>query len=152
MGILDLLSLLHGLGSFRHIVLPVLAADIASCRSIRLIGNTDGIGTKIGDHTHSAASLNVNALIKLLRQTHGLLGGKIQGLGSLLLQGTGGKRQGSILNSFPLLYLGDLELLIFQILKDGIHLCLVMDIHLLVCSVEFGFQRLLLPVYQKFSG
>ena len=151
MSILDLLSLLHCLGSFWHIFFSILAADVASCCRICLVRNTYRISTKVCDHTYSTVALDVNTLIKLLCQTHSLLGGKIQCFGCLLLQGTGSKRKRSILDSLAFFHLRDLKFFVLKNLKNLIHLSFIVNIHLLVCSVEFSLQRLFLAIHKEFT-
>ena len=93
-GILDL-HLTLGLLLHRscHIIVSVLLRNIAPCLSVRLIRNTGGIGTQVGDETHGAVPFDIDTLIQRLGDPHGLRGREGQQLRRLLLQGTGGKGQ-----------------------------------------------------------
>lgn len=85
MRVLDLDAALLGNGLCRYEFFPVILCDIRSRIRIRLIRNTDGIRTQVGDQTDRSLSLDVNALIELLGNTHRLGDREIQCLGCLLL-------------------------------------------------------------------
>ena len=75
---------------------------------------------------------DIYALIKLLGDTHGLLGGKVQYLGSLLLQGTGGKRNRRFLAAFSVLYIFHYIILALQSSQDLIQLFFFMNGNLFI--------------------
>ena len=92
-------------------------------------------------------ALHLNALVQLLGQAHSLLGGEIEGLGGLLLHGTGGKGNGSFLDPLALFHLVHHIGAALQIRQDPIQFLLAADARLAVLSVVaaviFGGQRLL---------
>ena len=128
-----------------------MLSDILAGRLIRLFRHPGGIGTQVGDQTYGAFSFNFHAFIELLRQTHGFLGGKIQGFGGFLLQGAGGKgnrRRLGPLSPFHLVHHIRFSLQFFQ---NPVQVLLFADADLsLLISVEPGPQRLFgRPIFQK---
>ena len=93
MGILDLSAVFLCIFPFGQVSLTVIITDKAASHLLRFLSHTGGIGTQVGDETNGTMSLYINALIELLGETHGLLGGEVQRLGRLLLQGTRRKRK-----------------------------------------------------------
>ena len=85
MRVLDLGATLLGNSLCRYEFFPIILCDIRSRIRIRLIRNTDGIRTQVGDQADRSLSLNVDAFIELLSDTHRLGDREIQGLGRLLL-------------------------------------------------------------------
>ena len=86
MGILRFLAGLEipGLGGI--ILAAVIADDVILCGGDGFGGNSEGVGTHIGDETDAALSRYVDAFIQLLGDGHGPPRGHIQAPGSLLLQ------------------------------------------------------------------
>ena len=105
MGILDLCARLLFIIPVENVPASVLFFNKLSCCFICFFRNTRGICTEICDKTDGTVSLYINTLIQLLGQTHGLLGGKIQRLGGLLLQRTGRKRKRRLLRPLSALYI-----------------------------------------------
>ena len=66
--------------SLREICFSVCVLYINRSRLRGFLGNPGGIRTQIGDDSNCSLSFNINPLIELLRQTHGLGCGKIQHL------------------------------------------------------------------------
>ena len=86
-----------GLGLIRArlagmILRAVVLDDERLCRGERLVRQTLGVGTHIGDETDRAAVGNIHAFIQLLRDRHGAPRRHAQTAGSLLLQGRGDER------------------------------------------------------------
>ena len=76
---------LVGAGGRGVIALSVAGADHGLCLRLRLGGDTQRVGTHIGDETHRTLAGDVHALIELLGNGHGAAGGHIQLAGRLLL-------------------------------------------------------------------
>ena len=74
------------------ILRAVVLDDERLCRGERLVRQTLGVGTHIGDETDRAAVGNIHALIQLLRDRHGAPRRHAQTAGGLLLQGRGDER------------------------------------------------------------
>ena len=58
----------------KRVFLSIFRLDKPGCRGLRLLRHAGGIGTKISDDTDRSVSLDIHTLVKLLGQTHGLLG------------------------------------------------------------------------------
>ena len=69
----------------RQIRRAVTGADISACRRARLFGNTQRVGTHVGDQTRRAHTGDLHAFIKLLGDPHGALSRKAEFAGRLLL-------------------------------------------------------------------
>ena len=150
MGILNLFAAGFRVVSGRHIRFSIIGRDIIAGCLCRLLGHSGGIGTQIGNQGYGTAALDIHAFIKLLRHAHGLLGGEIQRLGSLLLQGTGGKRKRRLLYALPDLYLADLIGNSVQFFQDLIHLLFGADCHFsFLRSIEMRLQRFFSAICQK---
>ncbi len=72
----------------RQVVGAVAFADEAADLVQGLIGQVDGVGTHVGDEPYRAAA-DVHALVELLGDAHGALGGEAELARRLLLQGGG---------------------------------------------------------------
>ena len=84
----------------------------------------------------------------MLCDTHGLLRGKVQDLGRLLLQSTGCKWKWGLLSPLPFSYFGNLELGILERLSDLFFLLGRMNHQLLLFRpIKLGAQRLFLSLY-----
>ena len=125
-----------------------------------------GVGTHVGDQTHSAAA-GVDTFIKLLSRAHGALRGEAQFTHRLLLQRGGGKGCGRV--AFALLFLNLVytELAIGRFQQSslrGMGAVTIGDAELLqllsfvvgqlggeglVCLVEIGFYG---PVFPGLEG
>ncbi len=116
MGILNLTCRFLSAFFQRYIGVSIGLGNISSGRLIRLLRHSGGIRTQIGDQSDGAVSLYLHALVELLGQAHSLLSGKVQCLGSLLLQSTGSKRQRRFLAPLAVLYLADSVDPMFQVL------------------------------------
>ena len=103
-----------------------------------LIAEAQGVGTHIGNETQGAFALHVHALIKLLGNHHGALGGHIQLSGGLLLQGRGGegRRCGALF--LRLLHIGDGEFLPGDVIDDGLGLLFIFQLPPLLLAVVVG--------------
>ena len=147
MGILDPFGTFFRLGgSLRDIIFSVIGSYIGSCRLVGFLGDTGGIGTKVGNQTHGTAALDIDSFIELLSDPHGLLGGKIQNFGCFLLQRTGREGKGRFLDALAFFHIADLVLGIFQLLQNFVDLLLAVEQEFLfVCSIKFCLQRLFLP-------
>ena len=112
------------LGGLRAVGRAVAALDEAARRCLGLVGDTQGVGTHIGDQTHGALAADVHALIQLLGDGHGPAGGHVQLPGGLLLHGGGGEggRRGPPL--IRPLYVGHGEGRVLQLGADLVHLLL----------------------------
>ena len=55
----------------RQIFVAVGIADIGLCVGDRVIRDTQGVGTHVGDQTDRADALELNALVQLLCDLHG---------------------------------------------------------------------------------
>ncbi len=151
-GILDLLSALLFLAGLRCVLCPVFLPDKSAGRLRRLVGDSGGIRSQIGNDTCGAVALDIYALIQLLRQPHGLLRGKVQYLAGFLLQRGGGKRQRRLLDSLAVFYRGHLVLCLIQYLLDLLQLFSGRDRLLrLRSTVILGQKRLLLSGHRKGS-
>ena len=95
-------------------------------------------------------ALHLHALIKLLGQAHGLLGGEVQRLGGLLLQGTGGKGKRRLLAPLTVLHFTHHIGGVIKILQYLIQLLLLVDGDLpVLVTVKFGCKRLFASVLAK---
>ena len=120
------------------VVLPVAGGDKLGGGSHGFVAESDGVGTHIGDETQGPFPFHVHALIELLGNGHGPLGGHVQLPGSLLLEGGGGKRRRGGALLLRLLHIGHRKLLTLDVPKDLIRLGLVFQIPLLVLSIIVG--------------
>ena len=68
-----------------QIFIAVGIADIGLRVGDRVVGDTQGVGTHVGDQTDRADALELNALVQLLRDLHGAAGLEIELAGRLLL-------------------------------------------------------------------
>ena len=135
-----------------HIVgclLPVggiseFSRDILPGCSIRLDGYSCGIRSQICDKTDRSLAFDIDAFIELLRDPHGLRRGKIQRLGSLLLQRAGREREGCFFDPLAVLYISNLILCMLEFFTDRPSLFLRGDRHLPVRSEEMRGNRLFL--------
>ena len=94
---------------------------------------------------------DLHALVQLLGQAHGLLGGKIEVLGRLLLQRAGGEGDGRFFYSLPLLYVLHPVGSSFQLSQNSVQLLFAADRHFLrASSVKLGRQGSLLPLTFQF--
>ena len=113
-------------GCIRIVRVTVARADQLLRLRLRLVGNTQGVGTHIGDQTHGALAGNVHALIELLGDGHGAAGCHVQLAGRLLLQAGGGKgRRGAAL-LVGALHGFHREPLLLQLLHDALGIRLVL--------------------------
>ena len=105
-----------------------------------ILGNTQGVGTHVGDQTHSAFALNVHAFIQLLGNGHGPAGTHVQLAAGLLLEGAGdeGGRGGPAL--VLALDVADGEGGILDGREDFVHLLLGLQLHLLLPAPELGLE------------
>ena len=150
-GVLNLGSGFPGRLRGGHIRGSVMLSDILAGRLVRLFRHPGGIGTQVGDHTHGAVPFDIHAFIKLLGDPHGLGRGEVQRLGSLLLQGTGGKRNGHLLGPLAFLYFFHIIPGVLQFFQNPVQVLLFADADLsLLISVKPGPQRLFgRPIFQK---
>ena len=80
------------------IALAIAGDDIVARGVQRLLAQTQGVGTHIGDETHAAVTGYFDALIELLGDGHGALGRHVQAARCLLLQRGGDEgRRGAFL-------------------------------------------------------
>ena len=121
-GVLDVPSVPAPCICRRHKFLSVVLGDVRAHAGVRLLGDPGGVGTQVGDHTHGAVPFDIHAFIELLGDPHGLGRGEVQRLGSLLLQGTGGKGNGHLLGPLALLYFFHTIPGVFQVCQDLLHL------------------------------
>ena len=150
MCILDLLSAILSFCRCRYIILSVILFNIFLRHDLCFCRYSGGIGTQIGDHTHSTAALDINSFIELLCQAHRLLCGKIQHLAGLLLQGRCGKGKRRFLYTLSLFHFAYLKLCILQLCHDLIQLFSGGNVYLTVFrAIIFSDQRLLFSFYEK---
>ena len=112
------------LGALRAIGRAVAAFNEAAGRCLGLVGDTQGVGTHIGDQTHGALAADVHALIQLLGDGHGPAGSHVQLPGGLLLHGGGGegRRRGAPL--IRALHVGHGKGRVLELGADPVHLLL----------------------------
>ena len=84
---------LEGTRCRRKILLAVGVSDIISRRSLRLIGDTQAVGTHIGDQTDCAELGDFHAFIELLCRFHRAARLKAHSAGCLLLERRGDERR-----------------------------------------------------------
>ena len=109
MGVLGVLTALVLVGRFRQILLAEALRDVFSQSGQGLVADAHAVGTDIGDDTLCTLALQVNALVELLDDLHGLGGGEAQLAAGLLLQAGGGEGSGGHLALLTLLHAGDSE-------------------------------------------
>ena len=125
-------------GLFGIIIGAVAAVDELLGSFQRFVGQTQGVGTHIGDQTDGAFALDVYAFVKLLRHRHGAPGGHVQLTGCLLLQGRGDERRGGVAAFILPLDGGHREGASVHRLHHGIDFLLAVQLHLLFLAVELG--------------
>ena len=148
MGVLYLLAVLLLPSGLRQVLFAVLGGDELCRHVLGLPGDTCGVGTQVGDQAYRALPLYVHALVELLGQAHGLLGGEVQGPAGLLLEGGCGKGQGRLLVPLSLLHLPDGVFRAFQGSHDPVGLLLAGYAFLFAyTSVVLRADGLLLPLH-----
>ena len=143
MGVLGALAALIYVGLRRHIGLAIGFGDIIPGLGLGLLRHPYRVGTDIGDQARYPLALDLHALIKLLGDKHGKLGGKAQLPAGLLLQAAGGKgrrRMAGTLSHLDVRYLK-------RHAARGLHhlfgLRLGMELRALIpVAVKFGRQML----------
>ena len=103
MCVLNLLLLLSCGTFLGEKFLSIGLLDIIGGHPGGLFRDTGRVCTKIGDQTYGSLTLDIHALIQLLRKTHRLLGGEVQCLACLLLQCRRSKGKGGLLQTLTLL-------------------------------------------------
>ena len=93
-------------GAGRHIVRAVALEDQRADLGERLLGEVDRIGAHVGDQTDRTAA-GIDALVQLLGDPHGALGGETHLARGFLLQGRGGERRGGMALALLAFHLGD---------------------------------------------
>ena len=127
---------------WRKVVLAVNCADILSGSSLSLVGDTQTVGSHVGDKTNSAYSLNVNTFVKFLRSLHGTLCREAELLGSLLLQGGCDERRCRLFLGDTLLHIGYGIFRILQTLQKSVCFCLIwyfqlFSVNSYQCRIEY---------------
>ena len=92
MGILGIALVAEHVGFFGAVFTAKKLCNQIAGRGHSLISQPGGVRSHIGNKT-GRVSADGNAFIQLLGHHHGTAGGKVQLMGSFLLQGTGGKRR-----------------------------------------------------------
>ena len=124
---------------FPVVVLLAVAGFNKLCRRCHgLIGQAQGVGTHIGDETQRALTCHIHALIELLGDGHGALGGHIQLSGGLLLQGGGGKGRGCGTLLLCPLDTGDGKLLPLNGIQHRLYLILIFQFFLFIPAMVMG--------------
>ena len=132
-----------------YIFFPEVFTDIGNCRFVCFIGNTEGVGTDIGNQTHIAFPFYMNAFIQLLGNEHGFLCCHVQMLAGFLLHGTGGKRRNGFLLACTFFHFFDDEILSFQTVFHFLnHLCIGQFHFFTALAVKSGFKSFLFSVGQ----
>ena len=145
-----------GLGLIRArlagmILRAIVLDDERLCRGERLIRQTLGVGTHIGDETDRAAVGNIHTLIQLLRDRHGAPRRHAQAAGSLLLQGRGDERGRGAALLLAALDARDLKRLGRHSGNDLVGRGLVRDVHFLIIgrTVKARTERTRAAVKQR---
>ena len=145
-----------GLGLIRArlagmILRAVVLDDERLCRGERLVRQTLGVGTHIGDEADRAAVGNIHALIQLLRDRHGAPRRHAQTAGSLLLQGRGDERGRGAALLLAALDARDLKRLGGHGGNDLVGRGLVRDVHFLIIgrAVKARTERARAAVKQR---
>ena len=99
------------------VVLAVAAADKAGGGGGRLVGESQRVGTHIGDQTGKTVLTQLDALIQLLRDAHGAARRHVQLAARLLLEGRGDERGRRGALFLAALDLADSE----RLSGDGVH-------------------------------
>ena len=115
------------------------------CSGVCLLRHTGRIGTQIGDQANRSMPLNFHTFVQLLRQPHCLLRRKIEGLGSFLLHGTGGKWNRRFFNALSLFYFIHCIGYSLQILHNLIQFRLAADHRLSLCLLFFLAHSAVIP-------
>ena len=91
---------------FRHERFAVVLEDVRSRRLLRFVGDADRVRTDVGNETCRAFLADLHALIKLLSDHHGALGGETELSRGVLLHAGGRERRRCMLVLFAALDLG----------------------------------------------
>ena len=125
----------------RQVVVAVLVGDEPAHLLHRLAGQYHGIGSHVGDQAHAGA-VDLDALVKLLGNTHGALGAETELAGRFLLQCRGDERWRRIattLLAFDLFHQQPALRVAFELLAHGVGARLVGNVELLeFFPVEMG--------------
>ena len=87
--------------------LPVVAPDQLAGGGDRLFRHAHRVRSHVGDETDRAVLADIQALVEVLRRSHGASAGEAELLGGLLLQGAGGEGSRRPLPPLTLLHLRD---------------------------------------------
>ena len=109
-----------GLGGI--VVLAVPAKNKVLGGGQRLLADTQGVGSHIGNQTHRSLARNIHTFIELLGDGHGAPGGHAQLPGRVLLKRGGGKRRRRAALLVGPFHGLDGERLILGLLYHGFHL------------------------------
>ena len=135
MRILNLLITLRKCILSRNIVLTILRCDKFRNHSLRFVGYSGTVGTKVGDETNRTLALNLHTFIQLLRYAHGLLCGKIERLACFLLECRCCKRKRHLPGPAAMLKLIDNHTLTAKLLHNGINLFPAVKLVLVLCGI-----------------
>ena len=105
MGILGVLLGLICSRLRRQIVCAVFSGHIVCGCLLRLCGDTQAVGTHIGNQTDCTQSVDIHAFVQFLCHLHGALGLKAQAIGGILLQGRGDKRRCRVALGHPFFHI-----------------------------------------------
>ena len=117
-GVLDLAVLFLFLFLLQEIFGSVGLLDKGGRGGLGLVRDADTVRAQIGDQGDRALSLDLDALVELLGDPHGLLGGEVQDAAGLLLEGGGRKRKGGLARPFGPLHFADGEGRTIQAVHD----------------------------------
>ena len=122
------------------IVLPIAAADKIGGGGHGLVGKPQGVGTHVGNQAQGTLALHVHALIELLGNHHGPLGGHAQLAGGLLLQGGGGEGRRCRALLLRFFHIGNHKGAVLHIVDDGLGLGFVFQLPLFLLAVIVGHK------------
>ena len=94
MGVLDLAGLFLLARALQDVVTAVAVLDKGGCGGLGLVGDAHAVRSQIGDQGDRSLALYLDALVELLGDPHGLLGGEVEDLAGLLLERGGREGQG----------------------------------------------------------
>ena len=153
MGILGVLLGFEHTGLGQRIGLSIGSADVLIRLRQRLIGNTQRVGSHIGDQTHRSQAVDLHTFIQLLGHLHGPLGLIAQTAGSILLERGGDKGRSGRFLPHTLFDIGNSEWGIFDFRQNGFRLFLGLDLLLLaIRAVVLGGKRLLFLPFALGAG
>ena len=134
MGILGGGAGLVDVGLLRQVLGGVVVRDHRAHGLQSFVGDAGGVGSDVGDQTLTALAGDFHALVELLGDLHGLLGGEAQLAAGLLLEVRGGEGCGGELAALALLDDGHAERRVPAGVHHGLGLLLVVQLGLVAAE------------------